>query len=50
NVLALVLGAAWLSLTIGVEKAIMVGVAPFLIGALIKSALGASILKASFRK
>ena len=50
NILALVLGAAWLSLTIGVEKAVLVGVTPFLIGALIKSALGATILKASFRK
>ncbi|WP_439271507.1 biotin transporter BioY [Pseudochrobactrum sp. HB0163] len=50
NILALVLGAAWLSLTIGAEKAILVGVMPFLIGGLIKSALGAAILKASFRK
>lgn len=50
NMLSLICGAAWLSLMIGVEKAILVGVTPFLIGALIKSALGAAILKASFRK
>lgn len=50
NLLTLILGAAWLSLSIGVEKAIMVGVTPFLIGGLIKSALGAAILKASFRE
>lgn len=50
NILTLLLGAVWLSLTIGFEKAILLGVTPFLIGALIKSALGAAILKASFRK
>jgi biotin transporter BioY len=34
---------------IGVEKAVTFGVTPFLIGALIKSALGAAILKAAAR-
>lgn len=50
NILALVVGAAWLSLSVGVEKALLVGITPFLIGGLLKSALGAAILKASFRK
>ncbi|NKC21892.1 biotin transporter BioY [Ochrobactrum oryzae] len=49
NVVCLALGAAWLSSIIGVEKAIAFGVTPFLIGALIKSALGAAILKAIAR-
>ncbi|ASM70973.1 MULTISPECIES: biotin transporter BioY [Roseobacteraceae] len=45
NALCLVLGAAWLSVLIGVEQAIMAGVVPFLIGAVLKSALGAMVLK-----
>ncbi|WP_425373786.1 biotin transporter BioY [Phyllobacterium salinisoli] len=49
NALCLVLGAIWLSSLIGIEKAVAFGVTPFLIGALIKSALGAAILKASVR-
>ncbi|WP_176037985.1 biotin transporter BioY [Brucella tritici] len=49
NVVCLALGAVWLSSIIGVEKAIAFGVTPFLIGALIKSALGAAILKAIAR-
>lgn len=47
NLLCLALGAAWLAGAIGIEKAVAFGVTPFLIGALIKSALGAAILKAS---
>lgn len=49
NALCLGLGAAWLSSMIGIEKALAFGVTPFLIGALIKSALGAAILKAATR-
>ncbi|GGA95837.1 biotin transporter BioY [Brucella endophytica] len=50
NALCLGIGAAWLSTLIGFDQAIAVGVTPFLIGALIKSALGAAILKASVRQ
>ncbi|YBV98538.1 biotin transporter BioY [Phyllobacteriaceae bacterium JZ32] len=50
NAICLALGAIWLSSLIGIEKAVAFGVTPFLIGALIKSALGAAILKASFRE
>lgn len=49
NMVCLALGAAWLSSIIGAEKAVAFGVTPFLIGALIKSALGAAILKAIAR-
>lgn len=49
NLVCLALGAIWLAGAIGVEKAIAFGVTPFLIGALIKSALGAAILKAAAR-
>jgi len=48
-VVCLALGAAWLSSIIGLEKAVAFGVTPFLVGALIKSALGAAILKAIAR-
>ena len=44
NVLCLALGAGWLSATVGIEKAIAVGVAPFVLGAIVKSALGAATL------
>lgn len=46
NALCLVFGALWLSTLIGVEKAILAGVLPFLIGGVLKSALGAAILVA----
>ncbi|MCX2697295.1 biotin transporter BioY [Ochrobactrum chromiisoli] len=49
NLLGLALGAMWLSSVIGIEKAVAFGVTPFLVGALIKSALGAAILKAAAR-
>lgn len=49
NALCLVIGALWLASLIGLEKAIAFGVTPFLIGAIIKSALGAAILKAANR-
>ena len=40
----LVLGGAWLAANIGLERAIVNGVTPFLMGGLIKSAVGALIL------
>lgn len=49
NLLCLAIGALWLSGTLGIEKAVAVGVTPFLIGGFIKSALGAAILKAAAR-
>lgn len=49
NLICLALGAVWLAGMIGLEKAIALGVTPFLIGAFIKSALGAAILKAMAR-
>lgn len=45
NALCLVLGAAWLAAMVGLPKAIAVGVAPFLLGAALKSVLGAGVLK-----
>nr|WP_286193592.1 biotin transporter BioY [Boseongicola sp. H5] len=45
NTLCLFLGAAWLALLIGVEQAIVAGVAPFLVGAVLKAGLGALTLK-----
>lgn len=44
NALCLALGAGWLSLIVGAEKAIAVGVLPFVLGAIVKSALGAATL------
>jgi len=49
NAICLAMGAMWLSGIIGVEKAVAFGVTPFIIGALIKSALGAAIIKAAAR-
>lgn len=45
NLLCLALGAAWLATLIGVEQAIVHGVTPFLIGAVLKSVLGAVTLR-----
>jgi biotin transport system substrate-specific component len=45
NAVCLLLGAAWLAVLIGPERAIALGVMPFLVGALLKSALGAATLK-----
>lgn len=50
NALCLVLGAAWLAVLIGVEQAVMAGIAPFLIGAVLKAALGAVTLRLMTRK
>ncbi|PZV35423.1 biotin transporter BioY [Mesorhizobium kowhaii] len=46
NLACLVLGTAWLAVMIGVEKAITFGFMPFLLGGLLKSALGAATLMA----
>ena len=45
NGLCLVLGAAWLAALIGLEQAVMTGLAPFLIGAVLKAGLGALTLR-----
>lgn len=45
NALCLLLGAAWLSAMIGIGAAITAGVLPFLVGAALKSALAAAVLK-----
>ena len=45
NAICLAIGAAWLSGTIGAEKALLKGVLPFLVGAGLKSALAALCLK-----
>jgi biotin transport system substrate-specific component len=45
NAVCLLFGAAWLAVLIGPQRAIELGVTPFLVGALLKSALGAAVLK-----
>ncbi|OUS20663.1 biotin transporter BioY [Rhodobacterales bacterium 59_46_T64] len=45
NAICLTLGATWLAMLIGAERAIMAGVVPFIIGAVLKSGLGAMTLK-----
>lgn len=45
NALTLVIGGVYLATLIGPEKAIMAGVLPFVLGAVLKSALAAAILK-----
>ena len=45
NGLCLILGAAWLAALIGLEQAVMTGLAPFLIGAVLKAGLGALTLR-----
>ncbi|MER9917545.1 MULTISPECIES: biotin transporter BioY [unclassified Mesorhizobium] len=45
NLTCLVLGTAWLAVMIGLEQAIAFGFLPFLVGGLLKSALGAATLK-----
>jgi biotin transport system substrate-specific component len=46
NALCLAIGGTWLAMLIGPEKAFWFGVAPFVLGATVKSLLGAAILKA----
>ncbi|HRF83094.1 MAG: biotin transporter BioY [Xanthomonadales bacterium] len=45
HALCLLLGGAWLATTLGMQKAVAVGVVPFVPGAVVKSALGAVLLK-----
>jgi biotin transport system substrate-specific component len=49
NALCLALGAAWLAAFVGFERALLAGIVPFILGAIVKSALGAAILKAFSR-
>ncbi|PWE58078.1 biotin transporter BioY [Metarhizobium album] len=49
NLLCLVLGGLYLAALIGAEKAWLLGVAPFVLGAVLKSALAAAVLKAMRR-
>lgn len=44
NGLCLLLGAAWLATIVGPERAIMAGVVPFVLGGVLKAALGAAVL------
>jgi biotin transport system substrate-specific component len=48
NAICLAIGAAWLAMSIGPNAALMKGVVPFLIGALIKSLVGTAVV-AAFR-
>jgi biotin transport system substrate-specific component len=50
NILCLVIGGAWLSWMIGLEKGLAFGVTPFILGAVIKSALAAALLMALARR
>jgi biotin transport system substrate-specific component len=45
NVLCLAIGGAYLAYLLGAEKAWLLGVAPFILGASLKSALAAALLK-----
>lgn len=45
NLICLILGATWLALQIGVHKAVVKGVLPFLPGAVIKSVIAVILLK-----
>ncbi|WP_448949915.1 biotin transporter BioY [Labrys neptuniae] len=49
NALCLAIGGAWLATMIGVEKAFLAGVAPFVLGGLLKSLIGAVTLTALAR-
>ena len=49
HLLILTLGAAWLARSVGVETAAREGVLPFLIGAVVKSALVTAVLAARER-
>jgi biotin transport system substrate-specific component len=50
NVACLALGGAWLAVMIGAEPAFIHGVAPFLVGAVLKSVLGAAALAVLHRR
>ena len=49
HALCLLFGGLWLATLIGAEKAMLVGVVPFLLGSLVKSGLGVAILMALVR-
>jgi biotin transport system substrate-specific component len=44
NLLCLAIGGAWLAVLMGAEKGWLVGVAPFILGGVLKSALAAAVL------
>jgi biotin transport system substrate-specific component len=44
NILCLAIGGGWLAWLIGAEKGWLLGVAPFILGAVLKSALAAAVL------
>ena len=50
NLLCLAIGGAWLASLLGVEKGLALGVVPFILGAVIKSALAAALLMALDRR
>lgn len=52
HVIILAAGFAWLAggIGLGVEKAWLVGVAPFIVGSIVKTALGAALLPAARRR
>lgn len=50
NLLCLAIGGAWLSYLLGVEKGLALGVVPFILGAVLKSALAAALLMAAGRR
>ncbi|SMC90858.1 biotin transporter BioY [Rhizobium sp. RU36D] len=49
NLTCLAIGGAWLAVLLGVEKGLALGVVPFLVGAVVKSALAAALLMAVAR-
>ena len=50
NILCLAIGGAWLATLIGAEKGLALGVTPFILGAVLKSALAAALLMALVRR
>lgn len=50
NILCLAIGGAWLATLIGAEKGLALGVTPFILGAVLKSALAAALLLALARR
>ena len=49
QIVILAFGAVWLAQLIGLEAAIASGVTPFIIGAVVKSALVVATVKAAFK-
>ena len=50
NILCLAIGGAWLATLIGAEKGLALGVTPFILGAVLKSALAAALVMALARR